>query len=419
MKCKNCLNFLNGQCKENKEQSNPEGSCSIWSEDLIKTNADEMKLNRIYYKLIEVLKTYCDLKSEYYPIIALWIIGTYNHENFPTYPYLFFNAMRGSGKSRILNLISKLSYNGKLVSNMSESVLFRTAKDRTLCIDEFEEIGSKEKATLRELLNSAYKRGMCVERTIKKKGKDGERYDIESFDVYCPIVMANINGVEDVLSDRCITLILDRSTNMGITRLIELFDEEPLILSIKEEFGVGCVVSDGLKTLKEWNAYTKSYITDTTDTTHTYHTDNPTHTTDTENKYTFFDKIIKTNLEGRNLELFFPLLLLAEESKVLDEVIPIVEGITKTKKEEDFTESRDVAFLNFISGRTSDNIFVSIKKLVEEFSLMEEGDTWVTAEWIGKALKRLDLILEKKRFHSGRGVIINYNKAKEKLRVFQ
>ena len=133
----------------------------------------------------------------------------------------------------------------------------------------------------------------------------------------------------------------------------------------------------------------------------------------------FFDKIIKTNLEGRNLELFFPLLLLAEESKVLDEVIPIIQEIAKNKKEEDFTESRDVAFLNFISERIADNLFISIKKLVEDFSLMEENDDWVTSEWVGRALKRLGLIIEKKRLRSGREVIINYGKAKEKLRAFQ
>jgi len=35
---------------------------------------------------------------------------------------------------------------------------------------------------------------------------------IEEFAVYCPIAMANIRGMENVLGDRCISLILEKSS---------------------------------------------------------------------------------------------------------------------------------------------------------------------------------------------------------------
>jgi hypothetical protein len=38
---------------------------------------------------------------------------------------------------------------------------------------------------------------------------------------------------------------------------------------------------------------------------------------------------------------------------------------------------------------------------------------------MGRALKRLNLELEKKRFKSGFKVILNYVKAKEKLKIFK
>jgi hypothetical protein len=91
------------------------------------------------------------LRDDYYNIVALWIIGTYVHDNFSSYPYLFFNVMRGSGKSRLMGLVASLSKNGSVLISMSESVLFRTAKGRTLCIDEFEGINKKENQALREL----------------------------------------------------------------------------------------------------------------------------------------------------------------------------------------------------------------------------------------------------------------------------
>ena len=141
--------------------------------DSMMTEEEELlTLKLIYERIIIVLKRYCDLKDEYYSLIALWIMGTYCHKEFPTFPYLFFNAMKGSGKSRLLKLIIHLSNNGRLINNMSEAVLFRTASMRTFGIDEFEHVGNKEKASLRELLNSAYKKGTVVERAVKIKTKE-------------------------------------------------------------------------------------------------------------------------------------------------------------------------------------------------------------------------------------------------------
>lgn len=112
------------------------------------------KLNNCYQAINYVLREYVDLKEEYYSIISLWIIGTYVHDSFNTFPFLFINAMRGSGKTRLLKLIAALSKDGDIQANISESVLFRTAKGRTILLDEMESIGSKERGLLRELLNA-------------------------------------------------------------------------------------------------------------------------------------------------------------------------------------------------------------------------------------------------------------------------
>jgi hypothetical protein len=153
-----------------------------------------------YRNLVDILKEWVDLKEEYYDIIALWIIGTYSHSTFPSYPYLFLNAMRGSGKTRIMKLITFLSKDGEILNSLTEAVLFRTSG--TLGVDEFENIERKGKEALRELLNSAYKKGTKVKRLRKISQKGMEKQVVEEFDVYRPIVMANISGMEDVLNDR-------------------------------------------------------------------------------------------------------------------------------------------------------------------------------------------------------------------------
>jgi hypothetical protein len=124
-------------------------------------------LIEVYYLIIDVLKYYCDIEEKYYSLISLWIIGTYYHDEFPTYPYLFFNAMRGSGKSRLLRLVVYLSKDGSMLNSLTEAVLFRTTG--TLGIDEFEGIGRKGNEALKELLNSAYKKGITIKRMKKQK----------------------------------------------------------------------------------------------------------------------------------------------------------------------------------------------------------------------------------------------------------
>ena len=131
-----------------------------------------------YENIKKVLHNYIDMNEEYYELISLWIIGTYLHDEFETFPYLFINAMKGSGKTRLLKLIAVLSKDGILNASMREAVLFRMGK-KTLCIDEFEGIGSKEALALREILNCSYKKGMTISRMRKVRNALGEDYEID------------------------------------------------------------------------------------------------------------------------------------------------------------------------------------------------------------------------------------------------
>jgi hypothetical protein len=380
---------------------------------------------------MKVLKKYCDLKEEYYSIIALWIIGTYIHNQFPTYPFLFFNAMKGSGKTRLLKLISHLSYNGTILVSMSEAVLFRTASNSTICIDEFENIGNKEKAALRELLNAAYKKGLKVKRAYKTKGKFREKMQVEEFDVYCPIALANIWGMESVLSDRCISLVLERSNNRNITLLMELFENDEDVkeakLALVSVGSAGCnSVGSNLERTHNvyvgWNDYI--YKQQTLQTLLTLQSK--------QEQPTFYEKIVSSNLEGRYLELFFALFILAEQCNVLDYLVEISKKIIESKKEDDTLENNDVSLLKFLA-ELQDNIeigkegefvgineetWLQIRRLTNLFKELTEWD-WISSEWIGRSLKRLDLVIEKKRKGKGREVRINFKKAKEKIKMFQ
>jgi len=370
-------------------------------------------LNECYDDIKKLLKKYLDLKEEYYDIITLWIIGTYFHDEFESYPYLFFNAMRGSGKSRTLRLVSKLC-NGNVMASPTEAVLFRTTG--TLGIDEFEGVANKDKSSIRELLNGAYKKGIKICRMKKKKGISGEEQVVEEFEVYRPITMANIWGMEEVLSDRCISLILEKSDDPAKTRLIEDFENNNYIQKINNSLSKCslCSVVTKKNIHQEWN----NYISDRYETTSNALTTNTTYTTLT----TLFNKIHDSKIIGRNLELFIPLFFISNfiNKDYLEKIIEIAKDVTDKKKKEEETESIDVMVFDFVSKREGGMVWYSIKDLTNEFrQFADENSDWLNNKWFGRALKRLNLIVDKRRKGYGMEVMLNPTKALKKLNIFK
>jgi len=408
------------------------------TEKLTKEEARK-KLKETYLKIITILKKYMDLKEEYYNLNALWIIGTYFHSQFLTYPYFFYNSMKGSGKTRMLKLLAALSRNGKVLTDIKEAVLFRTAKESTFCIDEIEGIGRKEKATLRELLNGAYKRGIGVERARKIFGEHSEFYKVDKFDVFCPIAMANIWGMEDVLSDRCIYLVLEKSSNPRITKLLEIFEEDEDINEVKKDLVSFSVMSLSLNIMYIlWNKYITNFTTNDTNNNTTYN-NTIQHTREEKTKVLkenislsnqvnettldFFDRVNETTLDSRHLELFFPLFIIADYCDVLNDTIKTAEEITIAKQEEDIIESKDVILMDFISQKKEDREYIPMRDLIKEFKDYleedEEDAKWTNIKWLGKALRRLNLVKRKRRLSTGREVILDFEKARSQIRMFK
>ena len=391
--------------------------------DVAKQKEDiKEKLKEYYYTIKDFLKQYCDMKDEYYVIIPLWILGTYFQSHFPSYPYLYFNAMKSSGKTRTMGLIISLSKEGQMLNSLTEAVLFRTTG--TLGIDEFEGVERKGKEGLRELLNSAYKKGVSVKRVKKIKSDKGEEQVIEEFDVYRPIVMANIWGMENVLEDRCISIILERSDKKEITNLVEIFREDPIIKQLLQEMEVlsknnlCCLCSDVTlgNVYKEWNKYVRYTYTNNTNNT------NNNNTTNNTNNTSLFKTIKNTGIGGRDLELCLPLFLIANEisEELLNETTRLLQEMMVSKREEEFVENRDVSLIDFISQYSPMVAFNSVNRLTTEFrNFLSSDEDWINTKWMGKALKRLNLFKEKRRTHQGAEVILNIVKAQEKIKMFK
>ena len=422
--------------------------------DLIPVEKEEqieetiLTLYDAYNLLKKIIDKYMDMKEEDKTIVALWILAAIFHENFVTFPYLFLNASKESGKSRLLKLISHL-LNGICTTNLTEAVLFR---QRTpLAIDEFENISSKEKRNLRELLNMAYKKGGVVQRARKLPN---EKIVIDTFEVYRPIAMANISGMDDVLEDRCITIILDKSDNRYITDLIEVFENDQDIVKFMEykknleKFSVVSVMTfskGNIYIYQVWNDIlcnlrtlndTNTLYTLTTLTTQT--TLNTLTTRDlfkkafslvdwekyniepNESLLNFFLKIWQSEIHGRDLELYFPLFLIAFEigEDFCSKVIDIAKMKIIEKKEESLIENRDIMFLSFLCQWCKtypEENWVKVSELARKFKELEQ-DEWINSKWVGRALKRLGVRKSLRRISRGREVILNSEKIFEKAK---
>ncbi len=438
MKCKNCKHYKGGVCSvdPDKTKTQPEDECFI---GLYEPMDYKSMMREAYDEIDYNIEYYMDIKPEIKNLITLWIMGTHFHHNFQSYPYLFLNAMKGSGKTRLLKLISVMAKEGQLTSSLTESVMFRTTG--TLCLDEFESVASKDNSALRELLNASYKKGNKVMRMRKKKLADGETQEVESFELYRPLAMANIFGLTNVLSDRCISVVLQKSPTLAKINLIEDFEgisQGGNIKNLLLKVSKCSLCSVGQKNNKnqEWNNFIKNKYTLNTLTTTTTLTTLTTPTTTTSDDFNLllkqgtiitkdntklFNLIDETGIEGRYLELFFPLFMIAEEvsEDSLKEIIKYAKDFVYQKRIDEAYESKDVMVIIAVS-KERPNEFIDIKSFTEIYKLTY-GDSadWVTTIWMGRALKRLDLVKDKRRVGKGMQVILDIDKAQRQARIFK
>ena len=366
-------------------------------------------LMEAYRNLLEIYKKYCDWREEYYPIVSLWTIGTYFHQKMLTYPYLYFNASKESGKSRSVRLITFISDGGEMVNSMTEAVLFRTKG--TLGIDEFERASRKGSENLLELLNSAYKRGVKVKRMKKVKTFTGEEQQVEEFDIFRPIILANIWGMDSVLEDRTLSLFLEKTTRDDIANLLEIWEFDEKILQTKQIIRTSCSLCSVVtlqKVYVDWNEYITTNYTTTRAKNYT--------------KLHLFKKIRDSGLKGRMLELSFPLIIVADMigEEIVDEVIKSLKIIHIEKNQEAFLENKDVLLLDMISQMNDNNEWHSVKRITEDFrQFCSSNEEWMNDKWLGRALKRLVVIKERKRTNRGIEVKLDIEKAKEKIKIYK
>ena len=197
---------------------NLEVNKNFWSNKSIKKYLFENKqINRekVYKKVRETIEFYMDVKdNKIFDVVTCWVCGTYCYELFESFGYLYFHALRESGKSKFKKILRLIGFNGQEASSISEASFFRTIENTkgVLCIDEYERLNTERKKSTDLLLNAGIEKGASVKRVDKVGNKQINR----DFDVYCPKIICNITGLDLVTQTRCITIRLSKTaTNKG------------------------------------------------------------------------------------------------------------------------------------------------------------------------------------------------------------
>jgi hypothetical protein len=144
--------------------------------------------------------------------LALWTTLSYAYPCWPAVPYLSVGGPAASGKTRLLDVLSRLTFRPLFSSSMTAPSLFRTlhASGGTLLIDEAERLRSTADpgvAELRAVLLAGYRRGGCATRLEPA----GDTYRTVKFDVYGPKALACIAGLPPTLASRCVPVGMFRS----------------------------------------------------------------------------------------------------------------------------------------------------------------------------------------------------------------
>lgn len=139
-------------------------------------------------------------------LLATWALATYFHAAFLAFPRLDLRGERGSGKSKALDIMAAIAFNGVLYASPSTAVLYRLAHPLrpTLCLDEIEGFDHEERREILAILNRGYTAGGSVPRC------EGDDHAVKSWKIYCPVALAGIQGLNRVTEDRAITLVLAR-----------------------------------------------------------------------------------------------------------------------------------------------------------------------------------------------------------------
>ena len=183
-------------------------------------NGKTVKANELFINIKNLFKRFVVVTDEFLDVIVSYIIMTYIYILFQVIPYIWLNGEKGTGKSTIMKIMSKLCFNPLFCSNVNPANIFRQIDNdgSTIILDEFEKMYGDDKQEIIKILNQGFNIDGVVPRCI------GQNNQIKKFRSFSPKIMGGISNIDDVLFERVIKYTTQRVKNISIPKFRE--DEE-------------------------------------------------------------------------------------------------------------------------------------------------------------------------------------------------
>lgn len=184
---------------------------------LLKPNSKKVDPKKVFEKIKSQYEKYVYQADEWHMVHTLWDMSTYFSQLFHAFPYLELRGLKQTGKSKIMELSSRFSFNATdMMTNPSTATLFRDtdAKRSTTYIDEAENLfkivkGRVEPDERVEVLNSGYR----YTGSVPRQEKIGNKFITRIYYTYSPKMIASINGLRGATESRAIVHVTKRAPN--------------------------------------------------------------------------------------------------------------------------------------------------------------------------------------------------------------
>ena len=158
-----------------------------------------------------ILKKHVYLSSEhYYTAITLWIFLTYVYDKFNILPILLITSpVLRCGKTTLLLTLKGLVNKGLSTSNITSAAAYRTVEEfkPTLLLDEAEKLPKNDE--FRGIINAGHTKETAF---VVRVGSKEVNFKLDSFNTFCPKVVAMIGKPCDTWLDRSIHIKMERKT---------------------------------------------------------------------------------------------------------------------------------------------------------------------------------------------------------------
>ena len=316
-----------------------------------------MKPRELFEKIKSVFLEYVDFsRKEYYDLVTLWIIGTYFHQLFNSYPYIYVGGLKESGKTKLLTLCTQMGFNSFFSGSITTACLFRLVQDSrcSLFIDETEKLSNPKKDDeFQKILLNGYKKGGKV---IRAEKNSAGNFDPIIFEVYSPKMVANISGLDNVLESRCICINMQKSLDSKFSQK-EIDEDDKLFQDIRD-----CLYSFLLMNWKEVKGvYSETEIT--------------------------------SDLSNRDCELWKPIFALAkffdEEGGLLEEMKMLSVEKAKDKKNQ-ILFTPEYKLFSVLESWVAFDEYVKLKEIRAMMWHEYDGNPyWLTEKYVGNLLRKM------------------------------